>query len=317
MAIAAGAFSTGRAVGNREDLHDKIFMITPTETPGQMLLGSASAEAVLHEWQTDALAAQDSANAQLEGDDMTGTPETPTVREKNSTQISRKIAVVTGTQEAVKKAGRDSDMSYMLAKKGQELKIDIEGIVFGKQERHGGTFDGNGYQTAARKCRGFEHWVQTNKSVGATYAFTTETAALTDGTQRDITETMLLDVLQSCYTNGGKPYDVLMGPKVKRVASGFVGRASAQQMISANAIQQSASVYGSDFGDITFHPSLYTRARTALCIDKSKAKVAWLRRIKRVPLAKNGDNEREALIGEYTLQMGNEKAHGKVADLNT
>lgn len=316
MPVPAGTFSTGRAVGNREDLLDKINMITPTETPFYSLAGSVTAKGVKHEWQTDALAAQDLNNAQLEGDDATGTPETATARVENACQISRKIAVVSETQEAVDKAGRDSDMDYLMAKKGMEIRIDIEGIISGVSPQNNGTFDGNGYMTAARKTRGFEHWVQSNKVTGVGYvAPASATAAMTDGTQVAFTETMLLDTLQSCYTNGGKPMDVFLGPKNKRAASAFAGRASARQAVADGTILQTASLYASDFGDITLRPSLYTRARTALLVDKRYHKIAWLRRLKRTPLAKNGDNMREMLIGEYCYEMGNEKAHGKVADL--
>ena len=64
------------------------------------------ATAVNHEWQTQALAAASSANAQLEGDDPTTTTATPTVRLGNLCQISYKVARVSGTQQAVDHAGR-------------------------------------------------------------------------------------------------------------------------------------------------------------------------------------------------------------------
>jgi hypothetical protein len=318
MAVPAGTFSVGRSVGNAEDLQDKIYNIDPTETPFTMACGTTSTEAVFHEWQTDTLAAPDANNAQLEGDDPTISLASPTARLGNNVQILRKTAAVSGTQEAIVKKGRDSEMSYQIAKRGLEMRRDMDLIFSGAQARSAGTVDGNGIQTAARKARGFEHFVQTNVSTGVGYAApANETAALTDGTQRAFSETLLQDVLELCYTNGGKPDRALMGPRAKRLASAFTGRSSARQAVSEATILASASLFASDFGDIKLIPSLFTRARTVQLIDKDYLKIAYLRRMRRIPLAKRGDNDQEMLICEATLVMGNEKAHGKVADLLT
>jgi malonyl CoA-acyl carrier protein transacylase len=98
-------------------LSDAITTISPTRTPLQMLAGKGKATGKTHEWQTDALAAAVTTNAQLEGDVIVGTASTPTVRLANYCQISTKDWVVTGTQESVKKAGRVSEKSYQKAKR--------------------------------------------------------------------------------------------------------------------------------------------------------------------------------------------------------
>src|SRR2546425_13032415 len=64
-------FATYEAVGNREDLSDVIYRIDPTDTPAMSGFEREKASAVNHEWQTQALAAVDTANAVLEGDDAT------------------------------------------------------------------------------------------------------------------------------------------------------------------------------------------------------------------------------------------------------
>jgi hypothetical protein len=258
MPVPAGTFSTGRAVGNREDLHDKIFRITPTETPFVMLAGEAKADAVLHEWQTDSLANQNKSNAGLEGDTPAITLRGPTARVQNYCQISRQTGGVSGTQEAVRKAGRDSDLSLFKAKAGLELKIDMEGILSGEQAMSAGTVDGNGIQTAARLTRGFEHFVTTNVSYGASGANgANATTALTDGTQRALTETLFANVIQSCYTSGGKVTDALLGPYAKRLASSFAGRSSARQNVSTETNQPDA---------LALHPCAHGAVdRQALC----------------------------------------------------
>jgi hypothetical protein len=74
MAIISGTATTFSGSpglqGLREDLSDFIYMVSPTDTPFMSNVGRGSADAVLHEWQTDALAAPNGANAQFQGDDV-------------------------------------------------------------------------------------------------------------------------------------------------------------------------------------------------------------------------------------------------------
>jgi hypothetical protein len=115
MAVPTNTLLTFSAVGNREDLLDKITNISPTDTPFTTMAGTATANGVFHEWQTDSLAAA-AQNAQLQGDDVTFAAASPTVRVGNRTQISRKEVIVSGTQEAIDKAGRNSEIVYQMSK---------------------------------------------------------------------------------------------------------------------------------------------------------------------------------------------------------
>jgi len=122
MALPGNTFTQYDAIGNREDLSDVIYNISPTETPFSSGIPRTGASAVTHEWQTDSLAAANTANAQLEGDDATGDTLSPTTRLSNQCQILRKVVVVSGTQRAVKTAGRADELEYQVAKSGRELK---------------------------------------------------------------------------------------------------------------------------------------------------------------------------------------------------
>jgi hypothetical protein len=70
MTIATGTYTSYATVGIREQLLDKIYRISPEDTPGMSMIGRSKATNVKIEWQTDTLAAA-AANAQLEGDDYT------------------------------------------------------------------------------------------------------------------------------------------------------------------------------------------------------------------------------------------------------
>ena len=69
MAQATGTYDSHDVTGNREDLIDKIFNISPTDCPMQNAIGKSKAKATKHEWQTDALATADADNAQIEGNE--------------------------------------------------------------------------------------------------------------------------------------------------------------------------------------------------------------------------------------------------------
>ena len=69
MTAPSDTFLTAASVGNRESLHDKIFMLKTEETPFLSAIGSGTAKATYEEWQTDALGTAATTNYHLEGDD--------------------------------------------------------------------------------------------------------------------------------------------------------------------------------------------------------------------------------------------------------
>lgn len=316
MAIETNAFSTYSAVGNKTDISEVISLISSAETPFIAAAGRTDAKAVLHEWQTDKLADASADNAVLEGDVVTGSASSPTVREKNYCQISRKDVVVTGTQESVEKHGRKSEMLYQLAKRSKELKRDMEAVL----TRNQGWVAGNA--TTARKLRSLESWLSTNANRNEAASTpgadaTGADAAATDADEtRAFTETLLQDVIQSCYLQGSTPTLLMVGPYNKGVVSGFTGRAQARHSIDPERIQASASLYASDFGELKVMPNRFQRERSAFVIDPDFVKIAFLRKPIVQELAKTGDSHRKALVAEYTLAMMNEAAHGVIADLD-
>jgi len=59
----------------------------------------------------------------------------------------------------------------------------------------------------------------------------------------------------------------------------------------------------------------YTSTRDAIGVDPSMAKVLWLRKFRRVEVARTGDARKFHIVGECTLEVSNEAAHFVVADL--
>ena len=308
-------FTAHSAIGQREDLSDVIYDITPTETPFMSSIGKTKATAVYHEWQTDSLAAATTANAAVEGADATSATLAPTVRLGNYCQIIQKTVQVSGTLDAVNKAGRKSEKAYQLAKASAELKRDLETILLANQGRSAGT------STTARKLGSVLSWIKTNSDVGSGGAdpATIGVSTRTDGTQRTFTEALLKTVVSEVFVSGGSPKILMVGAAGKQKVSSFAGIAAQRYMAPSNTpttIIGAADVYMSDFGTMSVVPNRFMRTRDALILDPEYAALAYLRPFQTNDLAKVGDSENTQLLAEVTLEVKNEAAHGIIADLD-
>jgi len=322
MALPTNTFTKYDATGNREDLEDVIYDISPTETPFLSSAGRVKAKATFHEWQTDALTAA-AANKQLEGNDATGNTLAATTRYGNYTQISTKVVVVSGTQETVNKAGRDSELKYQIAKKGKELKRDMEFALTQNQASYAGS------ESTARALGSVESWLFSvsgnvvDGTGGTTPAYSSGVSAPTDASSTNtisFTEARLKTVIQACWTDGGDPKVIMVGPYNKTKASAFAGIATLYKDVPGKkqaTVVGAADVYVSDFGEHMIVPNRFQRDRTALVLDMDYWKVATLRPIQQIMLAKTGDSEKREMLVEYTLVASNPNASGKVADLKT
>ncbi len=310
MAKVTNAFDTYTATADREDLSNIIYNISPKQTPFMSSIGKRNIKNVVFDWQTEVLATP-VATGQLEGFELSRAASTATSRVSNVAQISSRDATVTGSQQASDPAGKKSEMAHQLAIMAKALKRDMEVALCQK----GAKTTGNA--TTARVTGGFESWITSNVSRGSNGAGNGGGAAPTDGTQRALTEALLKAVLQSCFTNGGEPSMAICGPVNKQKISGFTGRASARQMVDANTVEASVSIYASDFGELKIVPSNFSRERSLLLVDPDYAKVSYLRDFKTVDISTVGDAETKMILAEYGLEMSNEAAHGIVADLTT
>lgn len=323
MTIVANTFLTFGAKGIREQLSDVIYNTDPDDTPLTSLISKARAKSTLNEWQGDVLGAVDGANAQLEGDDIASFPAiTATVRLGNYQQISRKLLLVSDTEEIVDKAGRDGEISYQTALRGTEMKRDVETILFSTQ---GGTA---GSSTTARTTAALGIWTKTNQTMGTgAAAAPTWTSgvplvanARVDGTQAAFTETILKATILLMFNSGAKLKYLFLGPVNKARFSGFAGIATKTLDIAANSqanIVAAADVYVSDYGTLKVMPSRLQRERDAHLIDPDFLEIQHLRPFKVVDLAKTGDATKKMLIVEWGLKVRAEKANGAAFDLTT
>jgi len=311
-------YQTYTAIGMRQDLTDVIYDISPTDTPFMSSIGKTKASAVLHEWQTDSLAAASLSNFTVEGAAASDATMSPTTRVGNRLQIAQKTIKISGTLQSVDKAGRKSEKAYQLAKASAEIKRDMETSLLSNQVATDGS------SSAARKLGGLQAWLASNYDGGTSgVAGASGTTARTDGTNRTFTETILKTVVKEVYASGGNPKVLMVNPAHKQLVSSFTGIAAQRFMAPSNApttILAAADVYLSDFGSISVVPNRFMTSTNScddvsFILDPDMAAIAYLRPFQTNELAVTGDNESTQLLAEFTLEVKNQGAHGLVADI--
>lgn len=309
---------TYTVVGMKEDVDDKIYRVSPEETPFVSMIGREAVDAVTPEWQRDSLRSPAS-NAAVEGADATYAAQTQPERLSNKTQIIQDTLSVTGTTDRVAKYGRDKESARLKAKKMVELKKDIEWSAIA----NGAFVAGNA--STARQMRGLYGWIATNNELGATGVapvIATNTAP-TAGTLRAISEALLKSLILKVYNSGGKAEVLMVSPSHKQSVSTFTGNVTRFNDVANKQVrlQTSFSVYGHDFGETKVVPNRVMTGsgagliNTAYLIDAEQCKLGVLRPFSATPLAKVGDADNFQILTEVTLKVNEEKALGAIRDL--
>lgn len=327
MSAPTMAFQTYQAVGDREDLEDVIYQISPIETPFLTMARRTKATAVLHEWQTDTLSAA-AGNKQIEGDDASGGTSDPTKRLGMYCQISSKYAVISDTQQAVDKAGRANEMSYQIAKRLGELKRDMEYAMLNHQGSSAGS------ATTARSTASVESWLTTptgasmvgnSTDIGSGGGYTTPgwtsggtILAPTDSSNNGtLTVAHLKAVIASCWDAGGMPGIIMCGSSLKQGISAFAGIATiyreAGTTAKGTAIVGAADLYISDFGEHRVVPNRFCKSNQVLVLDMDYWSVAYLRPVRQIPIARTGAADKRFIDTEFALVANNPQSSGKIS----
>jgi hypothetical protein len=323
MSVPSNTYQTYTQTNIREDLSNLIFNVDPFKTPVLNMTKKNKATQSNHEWDTDSLAAQNLSNAQIEGDDPTSQTLTPTARMGNYVQTSNKVVQLSGKSQAVVAAGGSNKMGYQLMKKSKELKRDMEGILTYNNAKAAGN------SGAASKMGGLPCWLYTNTvfQTGGTPAGANPSLnanGWTDGSSTRtynsvtaaLTETMVKSVLQKIYSSSGEsPEYAVVSPVNKQIISGFAGPGTRFIEVEDKTLKTAVDVYQSDFGDVKIIPDIFlAQSKDCFFINPNYIRVAYLRPFQTLPLAKTGDSDKKMLLVDYTLEVGNEKAHGLVTD---
>jgi len=316
IAGTTDTFRVGTGGGIREDLEDKIWDLFADETWAATNLPRVQATGTYHEWELDNLVAATNI-PQIEGDDVSYSTIVAPTRVGNYCQIWQKTFIVSGTLEAVKKAGRAREAARQTVKQMRELKNDIEYTVV---RNFGSSAGGSG---TGRAMASMEAWIHSN------YAKTTTTtgytnvgfssgtvAAPTDGTTNSAaTEAVLKTALGNAWAAGGRVTTLLVNTSNKASIDAFTGQAVRQ--VNVERAQQAsiigaANVYVSSYGVHTVVLHRHVRGNAIIGLDPEYWAMAWLRNPFMEQLAKTGDAYKFMLRAEGTLVSRNEKANTMV-----
>ena len=320
-------------VSQREDLADFIYNIDPVRTPMLQAAEWTTASATTHEWTEDTLANVDADNSWEEGKAKTVTAVAQGTRLGNIAQISRKDYGVTGTTEVISKAGRDSEIALGQAKAMRELKRDMDAVISSADQVK--TVAASGTKPLLGPLVTYVRNASRNTGAGTTAGEDPSGDGAFNGGQKDVqadpvrafTQTLLDEVIEDCWTNGGKPSLLIMGPAGRNAFNTFDGLANQK----ADSIQRSDRSDGTVYGSVDVYlsgfgmelravnsPNLRATAgkdRDAWLIDPEHLKVPFLRSFEVLDFAKVGDSIEQGVLAQYTLEVCNTYAHGLVADI--
>jgi len=246
-------------------------------------------------------------NAALEGADKPGARFTNRSRCGNYTQIFTAAVEVSGTDMAASQLGLADEIDHQKQQRLRELIRDLENTVI-----NGGQPAGNpeGSGSVRRSMKGVIQHLATN-------VFHTGDAGFPTGT--DLDEAKINYVLRRIWDSSSGNVDlIVVGGFQKRKVNAF---SSGSRSYGANdtTFTDMISIYESDFGVCKIVTTRWMPQDAALLLDSSRINVLPLagRSFHFKPLASGGDYECGELIGEYTMELKNEAAHGIIRDLST
>lgn len=256
------------------------------------------ASATYVEWMTESLAAA-AANKQIEGADYSFSKPTSRTRLGNWTQILSKTFEVSETQEAVDKAGVESEYARRMENAVKEIGRDVEYALVN------GTGN-SGASGTARELKGVLSFIATTVETGSG----TGTEALT--------EAMFNDALQDAYVQGGSPNMAYANGWQKRKISAFSTPSTRNIDAENKKLVAAVDVYESDFGLIEVKLDRWMPTDQVALLEQDKWAVAVLRPIKVVQdIAKVASSRRGVVEGELSLISYNEAASAKITGLTT
>lgn len=246
-------------------------------------------------------------NAALEGGDKPTARFTNRARCGNYTQIFTAAAEVSGTDLAVSQIGLADEMDYQKAERLRELLRDLENTVI-----NGGMTTANpqGSDTVRRTMKGVLSHLASN-------VFNVGDSGFPAGSSLD--EEKNNYILRRIWENSNGSIDtIVVGGFQKRKINTFLS-ALRGYAATDTTFRDRITAYESDFGLCRIVTTRWMPQDAVLLLDSSRVKVLPLsgRSFHFKPLASGGDYECGELIGEYTLELRNEAAHGVIRGLST
>jgi hypothetical protein len=232
----------------------------------------------------------------IEGNDARAARSKARTQNQNYTQIFDDSIEISGTAEAVQQYGIMDLYEYEKQKKQIELALALEKAAI----------NGVAYQNGqVRQMRGVRSYIQTN---------------VTDASAAAVSASLINDSLQSIYEKGGFTsggnYKILVPAKQKRAISGL---STTQIYITQAENTRGVKVdhFVSDFGQFEIALNNNLAANELMIVDGNRMAIRPLvgREFFHKYMGDKGDYTVGTLVGEYTLEFKQEKAHARIKNL--
>lgn len=312
--------SPGSAALNREDLHDAITQLAPSETPVLSSAEKFKCNATYVEWGVDKLAAP-STTAVAEGADVSNFDDKfeNVARLGNYVHKLRRSYRVSDLQQAVSSVG-PQDIARAELKAVKELKRDAEAAIIGTQDRAAENGAGTAYT-----MRGLGDWLDSSGPSDVPAAYRTPADSIhSSGT---FTETILNRMVTSIYRVSGvtNSLTLVADTALRRAITDF---ARADTITGAvrqndnsylnNMIKLAVGVYQSDHGLVTIvdmNPDCSpdtTNKDVGYLVNPEYYAVGELISLGSTRLPNLGGGERGYVDWTGTLKVSHPGAHGVI-----
>jgi hypothetical protein len=312
--------SPGSAALNREDLHDAITQLAPSETPVLSSAEKFKCNATYVEWGVDKLSAPVTTSV-AEGADVSNFDDKfeNVARLGNYVHKLRRSYRVSDLQQAVSSVG-PQDIARAELKAVKELKRDAEAALIGTQDRAAENGAGTAYT-----MRGLGDWLDSSGPADVPAAYRTPADSIhTSGT---FTETILNTMVTSIYRVSGvtNSLTLVADTALRRVITDF---ARADTITGAvrqndnsylnNMIKLAVGVYQSDHGLVTIvdmNPDCSpdtTNKDVGYLVNPEYYAVGELISLGSTRLPNLGGGERGYVDWTGTLKVSHPGAHGKI-----
>ncbi|XQY90648.1 SU10 major capsid protein [Metabacillus sp. HB246100] len=295
----------------------EIFSVTPTDTPFLSaiggLTGGESVSAPQFQWQGYDLR-DPSQNTRIEGADAPDAENRVRFNVSNVVEIHQETVDVSYTKQAatglhsgLNIAGSNpvtNELDWQIQQMLKQVARDIEYSFIQ------GTYQNPVDNTTPRKTRGILEAIETN--------------VVTNATPAEMTETMVLDLMQDVWDNGGiqeqETATVVVNSTQKRKLTKIFITDKGYTEESRTVGGVNVQTIETDFGRLNIMLNRYMPQDQLAVVSLEECAPRFLLIPNKgflfiEPLAKTGATDKSQIYGEVGLKYGNEKAHGKITGL--
>ena len=229
--------------------------------------------------------------ANLEGADADEAVSKKRTRPSNYVQTFRRTIEISGVQQAVRHLGGvESEMDYQIMQRMKELSNELEESIIIGGEAAAGT-----RSSTSRTMSGLDARITTN---------------VTDHASAALLITHIQTDMATLWTAGGIPSVIVTSGALAQKISNLYGdriRAEVFEPFGGTRVTMIIDPLNPEGGTaVIAHRMLHNEY---FMLDWRKIALVYLRPFFMKDLADNGDADKRLLIGDYSLQLMNEKAH--------